>query len=78
MSDPLLFISHKHSDTKIAQVLGNFIRSSSNGDVEVHLSSNPDFKGPKFSKENLNSQLRNTLWTTDVLILLYTTADQDW
>lgn len=74
---PLLFISHKHSDAHIAQVVAEFIEAKSNGRVKVHLSSNPDFDGPKFGK-NLNTQLRETLWHTNVLILIYTSPDQDW
>jgi hypothetical protein len=77
MADPLLFISHKHSDGKIAQVVAAFIEEKSNNAVRVHLSSNPDFQGPKFGK-GLNAQLREALWNTDVLILIYTSADQDW
>jgi hypothetical protein len=77
MADPLLFISHRHSDSKIAQVLAGFIEERSNGRVKVHLSSSPDFQGPRYGK-GLNSQLRDALWNTDVLILVYTSADQDW
>ena len=72
---PSLFISHKHSDARIADVLGTFIEAKSTGRVKVHLSSNPDFEGPRFGK-GLNAQLRQALWNTDVLILLYTSADQ--
>jgi len=77
MPDPTLFISHKHSDNKIAQVLAAFCEEKSGGRVKVHLSSNPDFKGPKIGK-GLNAQLRHALWETDVLILIYTSSDQDW
>jgi hypothetical protein len=77
MAEPLLFISHKHSDSKIAQVLGAFIEERSNGRVKVHLSSSPEFKGPRFGR-GLNDQLRQALWNTEVLILVYTSADQDW
>lgn len=77
MSDPALFISHKHSDSKIAQVLAGFLEEKSNGRVKVHLSSSPDFEGPRFGP-SLNSQLREALWNADVLVLVYTSADQDW
>src|SRR5215510_8939672 len=72
-----LFISHKHSDSQIAQVFGNFIEARSNGTVKVHLSSSPDFQGPKYGP-SLNAQLRKALWETDVLLLIYTSADLDW
>lgn len=77
MPDPLLFISHKHADSKIARVLADFIEERSSGHVKVHLSSSPDFKGPMYGK-GLNDQLRQALWDTEVLILVYTSADQDW
>lgn len=77
MPDPSLFISHKHSDSKIAQVLAGFLEEKSNARIKIHLSSSPDFEGPRFGA-NLNSQLRQALWHTDVLILVYTSADQDW
>jgi hypothetical protein len=77
MADPRLFISHKHSDSKIAHVVAAFVEEKSNNSVRVHLSSNPDFQGPKFGKA-LNAQLREALWNTDVLLLVYTSADQDW
>jgi hypothetical protein len=74
---PLLFISHKHADAAIAQVVASFIENRSNGTVRVHLSSSPDFAGPKFGK-GLNAQLRETLWKTRALILVYTSQDADW
>lgn len=77
MPDPLLFISHKHSDKKIAVDLARFIEEKSLNRIKVHLSSSPDFQGPRFGKA-LNAQLREALWHTDVLVLVYTSADQDW
>ena len=35
MAAPLLFVSHKHADSKIAHVLGTFIEERSNGRVTV-------------------------------------------
>lgn len=80
MMDPLLFISHKHKspDNRIAQAIAAFVETWSNGGVKVHLSSNPDFQGPRFAKGSLNNQLKQALWNSDVLILVYTSADQDW
>jgi len=77
MADPTLFISHKHSDAAIAQVVASFCEDKSNGRIKVHVSSSPDFKGPRIGK-GLNAQLRQALWNTDVLILIYTSSDQDW
>src|SRR5512132_3483736 len=77
MSDTLLFISHKHSDSTIAQVLAAFIEERSNGIVKVHLSSSPNFQGPRFGKA-LNAELREALWRTEVFVLVYTSSDHDW
>jgi hypothetical protein len=74
---PLLFISHKHSDRQIAEVLARFIEERSAARIKVHLSSSPDFQGPRFGKA-LNAQLREALWKSEALILVYTSADQDW
>jgi hypothetical protein len=73
----MLFVSHKHSDRQIAEVLARFIEERSAGRIKVHLSSSPDFQGPRFGKA-LNAQLREALWKTEVLILVYTSPDQDW
>lgn len=72
-----LFISHKHADHTIARVIAQFIADKGRGDITVHLSSDAAFQGPRFGRE-LNSQLRQTLWETDALILVYTAEDQDW
>ena len=78
MPNPLLFISHKHTDHAIARVIADFIVDQSRGEVDVHLSSDAAFDGPRFGP-NLNAQLRQTLWKTDALILVYTSGeDQDW
>ena len=75
---PLLFISHKHSDEAIADVVAKFIGSEATMPVRVFMSSNPQFEGPKFGKD-INRQLRSALWEADALILIYTMAeDQDW
>jgi hypothetical protein len=70
-------VSHKHCDRAIAEVLARFIEERSAGQISVHLSSSPDFQGPRFGKA-LNAQLREALWKTEVLVLLYTSSDQDW
>jgi hypothetical protein len=43
----------------------------------VYLSSNWTFDGPRFGA-GLNSELTTALWNTDAVILIYTSADQDW
>jgi hypothetical protein len=74
---PFLFISHKHVDRHIAKVIAEFIEERSVGKIKIHLSSSPDFQGPRFGP-SLNAQLREALWNTEVLILLYTSEEQDW
>ena len=74
---PLLFISHKHCDTKIAQEIARFVRSVSGGGVDVYVSSDPGFEGPRVGKA-LNLELKDALWRAGVVILVYTTQDQDW
>ena len=74
---PLVFISHKHADRKIAKVLADFIVEEARGEVDVHNSSDPNYIGPT-TGERLTDALRETLWSTDVLLLLYTAVDQDW
>lgn len=72
-----LFISHKHSDARIAQVLADFVESRTLGQVSVHMSSDPRYKGPRLGK-NINQELCAALYNCDVLLLLYTSADEDW
>jgi CBS domain-containing protein len=77
VSVPLVFISHKHVDRQIAGVLADFINEESRGEVDVHNSSNSSYLGPA-TGERLTDALREVLWRTDVLLLIYTSADQDW
>jgi hypothetical protein len=77
MPEPILFISHKHADSNIAKVLAEFCDEKGSGRIKVHLSSSPDFEGPRIGK-GLNAQLRKTLWNTNVLILIYTSSEKDW
>lgn len=77
MSNPLLFISHKHDDREIGLAVANFVRSITGGNVDVYLSSEPRFKGPRAGKK-LNDELKNALWESDVVVLIYTSEDKDW
>jgi CBS domain-containing protein len=73
----MIFVSHKHSDREIAETLGRFIRDRSAGNVRVHLSSSPDFEGPRFGQP-LNAELKRALAESDLVILVYTTDTEDW
>jgi hypothetical protein len=74
---PVLFISHRHDDRAIADVLRRFIQARTGGRVAVFQSSAADAEGPK-QGENVNQELRRALWHASVLVLIYTTSDQDW
>jgi hypothetical protein len=74
---PVLFISHRHDDRAIADVLRRFIEARTGGRVKVFQSSSPGAKGPK-QGENLTEELQRALWHASVVVLIYTTRDQDW
>ena len=76
-ADPLVFVSHKHSDREIAETIARFIRTSTAGKVRVHLSSSPDFEGPRLGQP-LNDELKRALALADAVILVYTTDTEDW
>ena len=73
----VLFISHRHDDRAIADVLRKFIEARTGGRVTVFQSSSPDAKGPK-QGESVTAELRRALWHASVVVLIYTTQDQDW
>lgn len=77
MANPLLFISHKHDDKDIAKEVAEFVRTITGGSVDVFLSSDPDFEGPRVGKP-LNQELKDALWRAGVVILIYTSQDKDW
>jgi len=74
---PLVFISHKHADKIIADVVAKFIISTAPQPIRVYLSSNPTFEGPRIGQQ-INRELVKALCETDVLILIYTSEDKDW
>lgn len=76
-SKPLLFISHKHDDKDVAEVIADFIKKKSGGRIRVYLSSNANYEGPRQGK-SLNNQLKKALWEAAVVILVYTSNDNDW
>jgi hypothetical protein len=76
-SEPLLFISHRHADSDLADAVKEFVSSSSGGRVTVFQSSSATAEGPRIG-ENLNQELGRRLYAASVVILIYTTEDQDW
>ncbi|MCB1909701.1 MAG: toll/interleukin-1 receptor domain-containing protein [Rhodocyclaceae bacterium] len=75
-SRPKLFISHRHADERIATVLKEWVERVTRRDVEVFQSSAAG-SGPLIG-ENLNEELRTRLQQSRAIVLIYTTADQDW
>lgn len=72
-----IFVSHKHADKAIAKVVSSFIKKATSNQVGIHNSSDPDFEGPRIGK-SLNDQLKQALAQSDVVLLVYTSEDQDW
>jgi hypothetical protein len=74
---PLLFISHRHEDREIAEVLRDFVNNWSGGRVDVFQSSSPEARAPTIGR-NVNQELAQALWAAQVLVLVYTKKDGDW
>lgn len=74
---PLLFISHRHADQAIAEVLRKFVTDRSGGRIEVYQSSSAYADGPQVGRE-LHRQLKERLWAAGVVVLVYTSPDEDW
>jgi TIR domain len=74
---PLVFISHRHVDKKIADTIREFLVSRSGGLVDVFQSSSAAAKGPLIGGI-LSQELAESLWRSHMVILLYTGEDQDW
>lgn len=74
---PVLFISHRHDDRAVADTLRRFIQARTGGRVTVFQSSSADAEGPR-QGHNVTQELRRALWDTSVVVLIYTTRDQDW
>ena len=70
-----IFISHRHQDARLAKALHDEIARWLNGKGEIHLSSLPGKGRPG---NDLNEFLKDKLKETDLFILLFTLADEDW
>jgi hypothetical protein len=77
MAKPLVFISHKHSDRRIATVIRSLITEQTVGKIDVFQSSDPAAQTPSVGR-NLNVELCNALWKAAAIILVYTTPEEDW
>jgi hypothetical protein len=77
VSKPLLFISHKHDDKALAERIAKFVRTITGGQVDVFLSSNPGFDGIRVGKP-ITEELKDALYRAGVVLLVYTSQDNDW
>jgi len=75
---PVLFISHLHrdDDIQIADAIRRFVTTRSAGRVNVFQSSAAS-AGPQIGAA-LNEELLTALKDAQVLVLIYTRANQDW
>lgn len=71
-----VFISHRHDDARIAHVLRQFLRRATAGAVEVFQSSY-DGNGPEIGKI-LSQELGRELAESELVLLIYTVADENW
>jgi hypothetical protein len=74
---PLLFISHRHVDRPIADILRKFVTDRSGGRVAVFQSSSAEAENPRVGRE-LQKELKERLWAAGVVVLVYTSQEEDW
>jgi hypothetical protein len=74
---PLLFISHRHADRPIADVLRKFVNDRSGGRVTVFQSSAAEAENTRVGRE-LQKELKEHLWAAGVVLLVYTSPEEDW
>lgn len=74
---PLIFISHKHENSAVADVLRNFIESNTAGAVEAFQSSSESATSPR-AGFSLQQELKDALWRAGAFILIYTHTSLDW
>lgn len=73
----VIFISHRHEDKPLADVVANFLRGRSAGQVDVHQSSDANSEGPK-PGSRLTKSLQDALWRAGRVILIFTRKDANW
>ena len=77
MAKPLLFISHKHLDRELADVVRGFVTRSTAGRVRVFQSSDPGAEGPMIGQP-LTDEVGNALDEAQVVLLAYTSGEHNW
>ena len=73
---PLLFISHRHWDADIADVIRGFVEDKGGGRIRIFQSSAPGAERPP-SGTQLTPEIHEALWEAEVVILIYT-SDEHW
>jgi hypothetical protein len=73
---PLIFISHRHSDKRIADVINKHLRSWNVRGGQIYQSSSPQ-QGTRPGTV-LSEDLKKKLAQAHLLILVYTFPDEDW
>jgi hypothetical protein len=74
---PLLFISHRHADRPIADAIRKFVTDRSGGRIAVFQSSSAQGENPRVGRE-LHQELKEHLWGAGIVILVYTSPEEDW
>jgi hypothetical protein len=74
---PLLFISHRHADKPIADTLRKFVTDRSGGRIAVFQSSSAEADNPRVGRE-LQKELKEHLWAAGIVVLVYTSPEEDW
>lgn len=72
-----VFISHKHEDAEIAQLLADCLQSLAGPKIEIFLTSSLDYDGVKFGAP-LKEQIAQQLSQTELFLLLYTGGRKDY
>jgi hypothetical protein len=73
----VLFISHKHVDEDIADVLREFLEGWTAGQIDIFQSSSSAATGPRIGRP-LGEELKKALRDASVVLFLHTRADDDW
>lgn len=74
---PLLFISHRHADRPIADAVRSFVTDRSGGRIAVFQSSSAQADNARVGRE-LQRELKEALWAAGVVVLVYTSPEEDW
>lgn len=77
MTKPTVFISHRHADKAIAELVATFLDERSAGAAIIHCSSHTDFRRPT-AGDSLGVSLKRALGASDVVVLIFTSEAEDW